>query len=114
VLSPGYNIYHYNHLHLDLIRRRSGRSACRPNAIPGEVAFARQLQKSKYAHRGGDRMTTGSIGKTGDKTGKQIEAVPGEDGFVDGEGDELEVTGSVGKNPAAPKYAMPRSRDTDD
>jgi hypothetical protein len=114
VLSPGYNIFHYNHLHLDLIRRRSGRSACRPNAIPGEVAFARQLQKSKYAHRGGDRMTTGSIGKTGDKTGKQIEAVPGEDGFVDGEGDELEVTGSVGKNPAAPKYAMPRSRDTDD
>ena len=111
VLSPGYNIYHYNHLHLDLIRRRSGRSACRPNAIPGEVAFARQLQKSKYANRGGDRMTTGSIGKSG----KQPEAVPGEDGFVDGDGDDLEVTGSIGKNPAAPKYAMPRrSRDTDD
>lgn len=111
VLSPGYNIYHYNHLHLDLIRRRSGRSACRPNAIPGEVAFARQLQKSKYANRGGDRMTTGSIGKNG----KQIEAVPGEDGFVDGDGDDLEVTGSIGKNPAAPKYAMPsRARGTDD
>jgi hypothetical protein len=115
VLSPGYNVYHYNHLHLDLIRRRSGRSACRPKAISGEVAYARQLQKSKYAHRGGDRMTTGSIGKTGDRTGQQIEAVPGEDGFIEGDGDELEVTGSIGKNPAAPKYAMPsRVRGTDD
>jgi hypothetical protein len=104
VLSPGYNIYHYNHLHLDLIRRRSGRSACRPNAIPGEVAYARQLQKSKYAHRGGDRLTTGSIGSKADK---RPQAVPGDDGFVEGDGDELEVTGSISKNPAAKKYAIP-------
>lgn len=56
VLSPGYNIYHYNHIHVDLMRRR--RHVCRPAAIPGEVAAARAAQK--YAHRG-DPGITGSI-----------------------------------------------------
>jgi hypothetical protein len=74
VLAPGYNVYHYNHIHLDLMRRSSGRHPCRPTAIPGEVAAARQMQKSKYAHRG-DPGVTGSIG------GKAMKAaVAGEDG----------------------------------
>lgn len=30
VLGPGANIYHYNHFHLDLMRRASGRSICKP------------------------------------------------------------------------------------
>jgi hypothetical protein len=77
VLAPGYNKYHYDHIHVDLMRRASGRTPCRPNPIPGEVAAAKQAQKSKYASHRNDRLTTGSIG------GKAKIAVPGEDGEVD-------------------------------
>jgi hypothetical protein len=82
VLAPGYNVYHYDHIHVDLMRRASGRTPCRPNPIPGEVAAAKQAQKSKYAHRGGDRLITGSIGKSGSKSKT---AVAGEDGEFDDE-----------------------------
>ena len=61
VLSPGYNRFHYNHIHVDLMRRSRGRHVCRPAAIPGEVAAARAAQSGKYAHRG-DPTITGSIG----------------------------------------------------
>ena len=47
VLAPGYNIYHYDHIHVDLMRRASGRRPCRPDAIPGEVAAAKA--RSVYA-----------------------------------------------------------------
>jgi hypothetical protein len=77
VLAPGYNVYHYDHIHVDLMRRASGRTPCRPNPIPGEVAAAKQAQKSKYASHRNDRLTTGSIG------GKSRTAVAGEDGEFD-------------------------------
>jgi hypothetical protein len=84
VLAPGYNVYHYDHIHVDLMRRASGRTPCRPNPIPGEVAAAKQAQKSKYAHRGNDRLTTGSIGKEDGKSAvKEKTAVAGEDGEFD-------------------------------
>jgi hypothetical protein len=84
VLAPGYNVYHYDHIHVDLMRRASGRTPCRPNPIPGEVAAAKQAQKSKYAHRGNDRLTTGSIGKEDSKSAvKEKTAVAGEDGEFD-------------------------------
>ena len=79
VLAPGYNVYHYDHIHLDLMRRASGRSACKPYAMPGEVAAARAAQKTKYARRG-DPAVTGSIGA---KTAAKPHAVPGEDGEFD-------------------------------
>jgi len=41
VLGPGSNAYHYNHLHLDLMRRSSGRSICNPAAVPGELIAGR-------------------------------------------------------------------------
>jgi len=41
VLAPGSNSYHYDHMHVDLMRRTSGRAICQPAAIPGEAAFAR-------------------------------------------------------------------------
>jgi hypothetical protein len=59
-------------MHVDLMRRASGRRPCRPTAIPGQVAAARALQRSKYAHRGRDGDITSSIG------GKT--AIAGEDG----------------------------------
>lgn len=32
VLAPGSNIYHYDHIHIDLMRRASGNSTCKPLA----------------------------------------------------------------------------------
>lgn len=31
VLGPGYNIYHYDHIHIDLMRRAPGRYSCQPS-----------------------------------------------------------------------------------
>ena len=44
VLAPGYNVYHYDHIHVDLMRRRAGYRPCRPEAIPGEVVAARRAR----------------------------------------------------------------------
>jgi Extensin-like protein C-terminus len=47
VLAPGANVYHYNHIHVDLMRHAGRRFICEPGAIPGEVAAARA--RSQYA-----------------------------------------------------------------
>jgi Extensin-like protein C-terminus len=76
VLAPGYNPEHYNHIHVDLMRRRPGYRPCRPEAIPGEVVAARVRARYAARHRG--PAYTGSInGQSG-----AITAVAGEDGFV--------------------------------
>jgi hypothetical protein len=86
VLAPGANIYHYNHIHVDLMRRYSGRRICQPAAIPGEVVAERV--RAHYASHGyGDPNTTGSIsrkikhalGLSGDDDDHLPLAVPGED-----------------------------------
>jgi hypothetical protein len=60
VLAPGSNIYHYDHIHVDLMRRRSGRRACNPDAVPGEVVAARA--GARYAgRRPGDSAVTGAV-----------------------------------------------------
>jgi Extensin-like protein C-terminus len=68
VLAPGANVYHYNHIHVDLMRRTSGRRICEPGAIPGEVAaaraggrFAAQRYGDRYGDRNSDPGVTGSI-----------------------------------------------------
>jgi len=48
-------------MHVDLMRRESGRHVCQPTAISGEIAAARAAQRNPYAHRG-DPLVTGSIG----------------------------------------------------
>jgi hypothetical protein len=64
VLAPGANVYHYNHIHVDLMRRTSGRHVCEPSAIPGEVAAARaggRFAAQRYGDRPTDPRITGSI-----------------------------------------------------
>jgi Extensin-like protein C-terminus len=76
VLAPGYNVYHYDHIHVDLMRREAGYRPCRPDAIPGEVAAAKA--RAVYAsHRRGPAYT----GSIGDKSA-DLSAVPGADGYV--------------------------------
>jgi hypothetical protein len=59
VLAPGANVYHYNHIHVDLMRRRYRPYICEPAAIPGEVAAARA--RAQYASHYGRPDVTGSI-----------------------------------------------------
>jgi hypothetical protein len=59
VLAPGSNAYHYDHMHVDLMRRASGRSICEPAPIPGQVAAARAPRYGRP--RAGDPLVTGSI-----------------------------------------------------
>jgi hypothetical protein len=37
VLAPGSNAFHYDHIHVDLARRASGRAICNPAPIPGDL-----------------------------------------------------------------------------
>ena len=85
VLAPGYNVYHYDHIHVDLMRRESGRHPCRPDAIPGEVAAAKA--RATYAARHGPAYT-GSIPSTDDApvNEKLPVAIPGADGQVPEDG----------------------------
>jgi hypothetical protein len=60
VLAPGSNVFHYDHIHVDLMRRASGRHICQPAAIPGDVVAARA--RARYAGKNrGEPSITGSI-----------------------------------------------------
>jgi hypothetical protein len=94
VLAPGYNAAHYNHIHVDLMRRASGRRPCRPNAVPGEVVAAKV--RAHYASRRGPDYT-GSV----DSIGKLIAAAKaGEDGLPDDDEDETPAQKSPAKKSA--------------
>jgi hypothetical protein len=60
VLAPGSNAYHYDHMHVDLMRRSSRRVICEPTAIAGEVAAARAAARSGGRWRPAE--ATGSLG----------------------------------------------------
>jgi hypothetical protein len=87
VLAPGANVYHYNHIHVDLMRHYNGRHICEPSAIPGEVVAERA--RARYAAQHGEPAVTGSIetkpryrralGYTKEDDDGRPEAVPGDD-----------------------------------
>jgi hypothetical protein len=77
VLAPGYNVYHYDHIHVDLMRREAGYRPCRPEAIPGEVAAARARAVYASQHRRGPAYTSSISDKAAG-----LSAVPGADGYV--------------------------------
>jgi hypothetical protein len=87
VLAPGYNAAHYNHIHVDLMRRANGDRPCRPEAMTGEMAAAKA--RALYAkHRG--PAYTGSV----PKASRARTAVPGEDGYILDLGNLEDVTGA--------------------
>jgi hypothetical protein len=61
VLAPGSNVYHYDHIHVDLMRRASGRVICEPSAVSGEEIAARAGARSAHASSR-DPYVTGSLG----------------------------------------------------
>jgi hypothetical protein len=87
VLAPGANVYHYNHIHVDLMRHYNGRHICEPAAIPGEVVAERA--RGRFAAQHGEPAVTGSIetkpryrgalGYSREDDDGRPEAVPGDD-----------------------------------
>jgi Extensin-like protein C-terminus len=92
VLAPGSNVFHYDHMHVDLMRRGGGYRACNPRAVSGEEVAARA--RAVYARQGRDSGATGSVDRrsvppkrsaptafASGKVGHQLPlAIPGEDG----------------------------------
>jgi hypothetical protein len=55
VLAPGSNAFHYDHIHVDLMRRSSGRRICQPGAVSGEEVAARATRNRTALARQQDR-----------------------------------------------------------
>ena len=83
VLAPGSNIHHYDHIHVDLMRRKSQRTICQPAAVSGEEIAGRAGQRNSYASR--EPAVTGSLGgrKTLSHRRKANDRVNEEDEFMD-------------------------------
>jgi len=79
VLAPGSNVYHYNHIHVDLMRRARRPVICEPAAMSGEEVAARAAQRSPYASR--EPGVTGSLG--GGRAPVQRRNTRAEDEFED-------------------------------
>jgi len=86
VLAPGANVYHYNHIHVDLMRHNGGRHICEPAAVPGEVVAERA--RARYAAARGEPGVTGSLrdkayrralGYSAENDDRLPLAMPGED-----------------------------------
>lgn len=80
VLAPGSNIYHYDHIHVDLMRRPKRPSICKPAAVSGEEIASRAMSRS-YAGRGDDGPT-GSIRKSASKNSRNT---PDDEDFYENE-----------------------------
>ena len=84
MLAPGSNVYHYDHIHVDLMRRASQRTICQPAAVSGEEIAGRAGQRNPYA-ASRDPYVTGSLGgrKTVSHRRKANDKVNEEDEFMD-------------------------------
>ena len=80
VLAPGSNAYHYDHIHVDLMRRASRRLICQPAAVSGEEVAARAMQRNPYASR--ETPVTGSVGQK-QAASRKREKINEEDEFED-------------------------------
>ncbi|WP_441237931.1 extensin family protein [Bradyrhizobium sp. 930_D9_N1_4] len=61
VLAPGSNVYHYDHIHVDLMRRASRRLICQPAAVSGDEVASRAQGRRPYANAR-EPSVTGSLG----------------------------------------------------
>ena len=62
VLAPGSNRFHYDHIHVDLMRRSSRRIICQPAAMSGEEVASRAGGRNPYAQQQREPYVTGSLG----------------------------------------------------
>lgn len=78
VLAPGSNVYHYDHIHVDLMRRGSGHRACNPAAVSGEEIAARA--SGRYAGRRPEPAATGSVAQLRPRPAKRLRYEPDDSG----------------------------------
>jgi hypothetical protein len=78
VLAPGSNVFHYDHIHVDLARHASGRSICNPPPVPGDV-IARSYEPATTGALGKRRLTQGRASVTGSPREHDDGAARGED-----------------------------------
>ena len=81
VLAPGSNAYHYDHIHVDLMRRASQRLICEPAAVSGEEVAARAAQRNPFASR--ESFVTGSLPRQHAGPRREAGKVNEEDEFED-------------------------------
>jgi hypothetical protein len=83
VLAPGSNVYHYDHIHVDLMRRATRHVICEPSPVSGEEVAARAGARNPYASSR-DPYATGSLGakKTASRP-RRNDRVNEEDEFED-------------------------------
>jgi hypothetical protein len=62
VLAPGSNVYHYDHIHVDLMRRNGRRTICKPVALSADEILARYAPANRNV-AGRDSGITGSINR---------------------------------------------------
>ena len=79
VLAPGSNAYHYDHMHVDLMRRSSGQRICEPGAMSGAEVAARA--RARYGRSGAPAVTGAVSART--KPSGYAEPGSGEDEFDD-------------------------------
>lgn len=84
VLAPGSNVYHYDHIHVDLMRRAKRPVICQPAAVSGEEIAARAQSRNPYASRNNNDYggVTGSIGRTAKKSTRKS---PDDEDFYENE-----------------------------
>ncbi|HET7889672.1 MAG TPA: extensin family protein [Bradyrhizobium sp.] len=82
VLAPGSNSYHYDHIHVDLMRRASRRLICEPAAVSGEEVASRAMQRNPYASSR-EPYTTGALGAHKSASRKHGARINEEDEFED-------------------------------
>ena len=95
VLAPGSNVYHYNHIHVDLMRRAHRPIICQPAAMSGEEVAARAGGRNPYASNSYGSNSYGS-----NSYGSMAR--------------EPAVTGSLGGSKAAPHHHKANDGDDDD
>ena len=82
VLAPGSNRYHYDHIHVDLMRRASRRIICQPAAVSGEEIAARAGGRNPFA-AARDPYVTGSLGGRKTVSHRRKHKVDEEDELID-------------------------------
>jgi hypothetical protein len=63
VLAPGSNVFHYDHIHVDLARRASGGTICNPAAVPGEIAAGRDPSLTGSVRSARQRISAPTAGE---------------------------------------------------
>jgi hypothetical protein len=79
VLAPGSNVYHYDHIHVDLMRRTSGHRTCNPSAVSGEAVAARAAGARYAGRRAVEPAITGALAPRRMQPPRRLRSDPNED-----------------------------------